>query len=89
MQTVTLDWPPKTQVPGEAMSLKESQVYHCQNRSCGSEILVTKASVEANANPRCCCGAEMKKLYTPPAFRLHGPDDELFNLFGVEPKLNS
>jgi hypothetical protein len=59
------------------MSMTEGQVYHCQNRVCGSEIVVTKASLEASANPRCCCGAEMKKPYTPPVLRVLDPDDEL------------
>jgi hypothetical protein len=59
------------------------QVYHCQNRDCDSEILVTKASLEASANPRCSCGGEMKKPYSPPVFRLLDPDDELVRLFVV------
>lgn len=61
--------------------MTEGQVYHCQNRDCDSEILVTKASREASANPRCSCGAEMKKPYNPPVFRLLDPDDELVRLF--------
>jgi len=65
------------------MSLTEGQVYHCQNRACGSEILVTKASLEASANPKCSCGAEMKKPYNSPGFRLLDPDDELVSLFGA------
>jgi hypothetical protein len=59
------------------MSITEGQVYRCQNRVCGSEIVVTKASLEVSANPRCCCGAEMKKPYTPPVLRVLDPDDEL------------
>jgi len=65
----------------------EGQVYHCQNRACGSEFVVTKASLEASANPRCSCGAEMKKPYNPPGFRLLDPDDELVSLFGASRKL--
>src|SRR6266446_657111 len=59
------------------MSPKEHQVYRCQNRDCGCEIVVTKTPVEAKGNPRCFCGAEMKKPYSPPVFRMLDPDDEL------------
>jgi len=57
------------------MSQKELQVYRCQNRDYGCEIVVTKTPVEANSNPRCF--AEMKKSYSPPVFRMLDPDDEL------------
>lgn len=53
-------------------------VYRCQNRACGCEIVVTKASaIETNANPICGCGAEMKKPYRPPVLRMLNPDAEL------------
>jgi hypothetical protein len=45
------------------------QQYRCQNLECGCEIVVSESSAEAEANPRCCCGAEMKKPYSPPAVR--------------------
>jgi hypothetical protein len=64
--------------------MTEGQVYHCQNRDCDSEILVTKASLAANANPRCSCGAEMKKPYNPPVLRILGPHPELICIFGVD-----
>jgi predicted nucleic acid-binding Zn ribbon protein len=48
----------------------EGRVYRCQNRSCGCEIKVVKPSVHAASNPRCSCGAEMKKPYTKPAVRV-------------------
>jgi hypothetical protein len=64
------------------MSMTEAQVYRCQNRACGCEIVVTKASLEAFANPKCGCASEMKKPYNPPVFRLLVPDDELVSLFG-------
>jgi hypothetical protein len=57
--------------------MTEGRVYHCQNRVCDAEILVTKASCEASANPRCGCGAEMKKPYNPPVLRILDRDDEL------------
>jgi hypothetical protein len=51
------------------MVMLEGQIYRCVNRVCGCELRVQKMSVEATQNPRCCCGAEMKKPYTPPTFR--------------------
>ena len=52
------------------MSTTEEQVYRCQNRTCGCEMRVTKPSLETDLNPRCCCGAEMKKPYTKPELRI-------------------
>ena len=69
--------------------MTEGQVYHCHNRDCNSEILVTKASPAANANPRCGCGAEMKKPYSPPVFRALDPDDELVRGFEADRDLTS
>ncbi len=63
--------------------MTKGQVYHCQNRACDAEILVTKASLEASANPRCSCGAEMKRPYYPPVSRLLDPVDEILRLFVV------
>ena len=71
------------------MSMTEGQVYHCQNRVCDAEILVTKASREARANPRCGCGAEMKKPYSPPVVRTLNPDDELAHRLEEDRKLTS
>lgn len=51
------------------MLMIEGQTYRCQNRSCNSEVIVTKPSMEGASNPRCCCGAEMKKPYTSPALQ--------------------
>ena len=63
------------------MLITERQVFRCQNRDCGCEMEVTKTLVEAKANPRCFCGAEMKKPYSPPVFRTLDPDDELVSRF--------
>jgi hypothetical protein len=52
-----------------AVTMTVGQQYCCQNLECGCEIVVSKSSTEADANPRCCCGAEMKKPYSPPAVR--------------------
>jgi hypothetical protein len=51
------------------MLMSEGQIYKCQNRNCSCEIRVIKPSVEASSNPRCCCGAEMKKPYAAPMMR--------------------
>lgn len=51
------------------MLMRQGQTYRCQNRGCNCEVLVMKPSVEGLGNPRCCCGAEMKKPYVPPTIR--------------------
>ena len=51
------------------MRMSEGQIYQCTNRRCGCQIKVTTASVEAQSNPKCCCGAEMKKPYSKPIVR--------------------
>ena len=48
------------------MVMTKGQSYRCQNRSCNCEITVMKPSAEGLSNPRCCCGAEMKKPYVLP-----------------------
>jgi hypothetical protein len=60
--------------------MTEGQVYRCQNRDCRREIAVTKASRKAGANPRCSCGAEMKKPYNPPVVRTLDPDERVSRL---------
>jgi hypothetical protein len=50
---------------------------------------VTKARVETKANPRCFCGAEMKKPYSPPVIRKLDPDDELVSRFEEDRNLTS
>jgi|GEM_PF-2168525 len=45
------------------------QIYRCQNLKCHSEVQVIKSYATGRQNPRCCCGAEMKKPYTPPVLR--------------------
>lgn len=61
------------------MVMTEGQVFRCQNRDCNCEIRVLRTSINASANPRCCCGAEMKKPYRKPAFRSLSSDLELVN----------
>jgi hypothetical protein len=58
------------------MSMTEGQIYRCQNRDCRCEIQVLRPSTEASANPRCCCGWEMKKPYVKPVLRELNPKVE-------------
>jgi hypothetical protein len=51
------------------MTMRSGQRYRCQSRECAAEIEVTKDSIEGQSNPRCCCGAEMKKPYIRPVVR--------------------
>lgn len=51
------------------MLMTEGQIYRCQNRACGCEVIVNKPSVDGDLNPHCCCGSEMKKPYVPPSLR--------------------
>jgi hypothetical protein len=57
--------------------MTEGQIYECMNRDCGCEIQVTKGSAGVDANPRCCCGAEMKKPYHKPIVRKVSVDSEI------------
>lgn len=41
----------------------------CVNPDCQAEIEVTKDSINGASNPRCCCGAEMKRPYSKPVVR--------------------
>jgi hypothetical protein len=58
--------------------MNEGQVYRCQNIKCRGEVKVVKSSVDARANPRCCCGSEMKKPYTAPVLRELTSDMKVF-----------
>lgn len=50
------------------MLITSGQIYRCQNPVCRCEMQVIKGSgAIAVQNPRCWCGGEMKKPYTPPA----------------------
>ena len=68
------------------MYMTEGQVYRCQNRDCGCEVKVIKPSIESTSNPRCSCGAEMKKPYEKPVLRTLEPDVELLERFKSIPK---
>ena len=64
------------------MITRAGEIYRCQNEHCRAEIKVTKGSLEGDSNPRCCCGAEMKKPYSTPVLRRLEPTAELTELFG-------
>jgi hypothetical protein len=51
------------------MIMRRGESWHCTNRSCNSEILVQAESQSDGQNPRCSCGAVMKKKYRSPVFR--------------------
>ena len=62
------------------MVMKSGDRWRCINRNCQCEVLVESGGRVEGANPRCVCGAPMKKAYASPALRylqfLH-PDAEL------------
>jgi hypothetical protein len=51
------------------MLMMKGQIYRCQNRHCNCEITVTQPSIEGSSSLRCCCGAAMKKPYSPPVLQ--------------------
>ena len=53
--------------------MKQGQIYRCQNPRCGCEVQVIRPAVEERTNPRCCCGAEMKKPYHKPVVKELNP----------------
>ena len=62
------------------MAMTEGQIYRCQNRNCSCEIKVLRSSIHARANPKCCCGAEMKRPYRKPALRILNSYSEVVTL---------
>ena len=51
------------------MPLIVGQVYKCTNLICRGEVKIIRLSADGRQNPRCGCGAEMKKPYSPPVLR--------------------
>lgn len=49
--------------------MAKGQRFICVNPDCRAEIEVVKDSTEGTSNPRCCCGAEMKRPYSKPTVR--------------------
>ena len=48
------------------MRMKSEERWHCTNPACGCEIFVECGGSEDSKNPRCSCGAGMKKRYVSP-----------------------
>ncbi|HKN76475.1 MAG TPA: hypothetical protein VJW94_14945 [Candidatus Acidoferrum sp.] len=48
------------------MIMKRGEQWHCTNPACHCKVLVQSNSVIEGNNPRCVCGAPMKKNYAPP-----------------------
>jgi hypothetical protein len=67
------------------MTMAKGQTYGCQNRDSGCEVEVIKSSSESNSNPRCSCGAEMKKPFKEVVLRRLNPDAEVLVSFKRNP----
>jgi hypothetical protein len=48
------------------MRMKSEDRWHCTNPACGCEVLVQNTGIVDGENPRCSCGALMKKKYSSP-----------------------
>ena len=51
------------------MIMKPGERWHCTNGACHVEVVVDSRESIEGTNPRCACGAEMKKEYSSPVFR--------------------
>ena len=49
------------------MRMQSADRWHCTNPACGCIVFVESAAAVDGRNPRCSCGAPMKKKYAPPA----------------------
>jgi len=49
------------------MLLKTGERWHCLNAACNCEFVVATGVKVDGQNPRCACGALMKKKYISPA----------------------
>jgi hypothetical protein len=48
------------------MRTKLEDRWQCTNPACGCEVLVERGGSKDGKNPRCACGAAMKKRYVSP-----------------------
>jgi hypothetical protein len=48
------------------MRMKTEDRWRCTNPACGCEVLVESSGTVDGENPRCSCGAVMKKRYASP-----------------------
>jgi len=51
------------------MVMNSGERWHCTNASCRCSVLVEITIEIEGSNPRCTCGGDMKKVYSPPVFR--------------------
>ena len=51
------------------MNQDTGERWHCMNAACRKEVAVADSEIAAGNRPRCSCGAEMKRAYTPPTLR--------------------
>jgi hypothetical protein len=49
------------------MRMRTQDRWHCTNPACRCEVQVEQSAAVDGENPRCSCGAPMKKTYTSPA----------------------
>jgi hypothetical protein len=51
------------------MVIRSGETWHGTNISCRAAVLLQTESQSEAVNPRCSCGAPMKKKYRSPVFR--------------------
>ena len=51
------------------MMMRLGDTWNCTNPACNASIQVQTESQADGVNPRCACGARMKKKYASPVFR--------------------
>jgi len=49
------------------MIMRRREPWHCTNPACRCKVVVQLNSQIDGDNPRCVCGAPMKKEYAPPS----------------------
>lgn len=51
------------------MLMQSGETWLCSNPACQGSVVVKPGTYIEGSNPRCSCGARMKKKYTSPVFR--------------------
>lgn len=51
------------------MLMRSGETWLCTNPACQGSVVVKSGTYTEGTNPRCSCGARMKKKYTSPVFR--------------------
>jgi len=51
------------------MLMRLGETWICSNPACGCVITVSKDGVLEGGNPRCSCGAALRKQYSSPVFQ--------------------